>query len=367
MKSTNKAAKNIKKPSWKERNLSSTGSSKLSVADLDRRLTAIEKKPKDGWDKLTALSGVLSAGAGLLGGILIASIGFYATNIYDQRSKESEREQRSRSTIATELQTVEKFLPHLASKDEATKAAAILAITSLGNHELATKLAQVFDSPGTRSALSAISASRTVDVQTREKAQLALTELYQRYKNSIAYVVVIGKLDSGDDRYTTGTAIVVSFSGYLLTASHLLEGFVPNQMRIKVSIGQKGGPSREASVVKMDESVDVALLKLSGGEALTPAPLAKAGGSAPTPLEQVTVLGFNEATESVTASGGHFVGVEANGSRYVLDTLLGPAASGSPVFNSYGEVIAIVVAGSMGQTFAIPIQHASGLLSLAGK
>ena len=56
-------------------------------------------KLKDLWDKLGTVSGFTS-------GVIVAVIGFYATNIYD-------REQKARSAKVTELQAVEKLIPHL--------------------------------------------------------------------------------------------------------------------------------------------------------------------------------------------------------------------------------------------------------------
>jgi hypothetical protein len=127
-------------------------------------------KQKDIWDKLGALSGIVS-------GILVALIGFYATYIYDQRSRDAEESQRNRSTIATELQTVEKFLPHLASDNEKEKEAAILAVSSLGNTELAAKLATLFGGAGANAALTSIAASSVSGSKDRLVAQTALTDL----------------------------------------------------------------------------------------------------------------------------------------------------------------------------------------------
>lgn len=90
------------------------------LRDLDARVSKLEvdiqHPKKDGWDKLGAVSGLAS-------GILVALIGFYATNIYDTRSKEVEEADRKRNIVANELQTVEKFFPHLELKDETLGAA----------------------------------------------------------------------------------------------------------------------------------------------------------------------------------------------------------------------------------------------------
>jgi hypothetical protein len=119
------------------------------IANLEVRLKKIEDKlerpPKDIWDKFNALSGILS-------GVLVAVIGFYATQVYDRRSKEAERSEKERNVAALELQTIEKFFPHLVSNDETEKQAAIEAISSLTNVQVAIRIAGYFRGPGARAA-----------------------------------------------------------------------------------------------------------------------------------------------------------------------------------------------------------------------
>jgi hypothetical protein len=84
----------------------------LRQREADARVKALEdKKPKDLWDKISAVSGIVA-------GVIVAAIGFYATQVYDQRSRTAEQLDRGRGVIATELHTVEKFFPHLASTNE---------------------------------------------------------------------------------------------------------------------------------------------------------------------------------------------------------------------------------------------------------
>src|SRR5207302_990706 len=86
-----------------------------SLDELDARLErleiAAETRGKDFWDKLGTLSGLVT-------GVLVAVIGFYATEVYDQRSRATERQDRERNVVAVELQTVERFFPHLVSQND---------------------------------------------------------------------------------------------------------------------------------------------------------------------------------------------------------------------------------------------------------
>jgi hypothetical protein len=96
-----------------------------------------KKSTKDIWDKIAAVAPIVS-------GMLIFVMGGWFTYTYNQQQLHLQ-----------EIQTIEKFIPHLMGNDQ-SKRAAILAISSLTNAELATKFAQIFSSPGTVSALQSL-------------------------------------------------------------------------------------------------------------------------------------------------------------------------------------------------------------------
>ena len=66
-----------------------------ALTELEKRVKALEEKPKDTQDKLYALSGIV-------GGVGVNVIGFYATQVYDQRSRTTEQLDRERGVIATQ-------------------------------------------------------------------------------------------------------------------------------------------------------------------------------------------------------------------------------------------------------------------------
>ncbi len=106
---------------------------------LLERLERAEFMPrgKDRWDRLAAIAPIVSA-------TIIALGGAWFTAIYNQQQLKLQ-----------EIQTIEKFFPHLTG-DEKSKRAAILAISSLGDAKLASKVAGIFASEGTVSALEQI-------------------------------------------------------------------------------------------------------------------------------------------------------------------------------------------------------------------
>jgi hypothetical protein len=127
---------------------------------------ASRKQPKkDFWDILGAVAPIIAAG-------VIALTGTYFTWTYNQQQLKVQ-----------EIQTIEKFIPHLLG-DEKSKRAAILAISSLGDDKLASRMASIFASPGTASALESIaknSKGTDTDVVTNAlyKTLDALAQSYQ--------------------------------------------------------------------------------------------------------------------------------------------------------------------------------------------
>ncbi len=114
-----------------------------SMSDsLTRDRSDSDKPVKDAWDKLGAVAPIIS-------GMLIFVMGGWFTYTFNQQQLRLQ-----------EIQTIEKFIPHLMGNDQ-SKRAAILAISSLTNAELATKFAQIFSSPGTVSALQSLAENGT--------------------------------------------------------------------------------------------------------------------------------------------------------------------------------------------------------------
>lgn len=116
-------------------------------------------RKKDFWDKLSAVGP-------LIAGLIISGIGSWFTYTYNQRQIRLQ-----------EVQTVEKFIPHLLG-DQESKELAILAISSLGNTRLATELAVRYPSSGTAAALESLSA--TGDTTAQQLADEAISMLQER-------------------------------------------------------------------------------------------------------------------------------------------------------------------------------------------
>lgn len=326
--------------------------------EIEQRLAKLETeksepKSKDLWDKIGVFSGLMS-------GLIVAAIGFYATYVYDERSKETEKEQKARSTIATELQTVEKFIPHLASKDEQTKEAAILAISSLGNTELAAKMAKLFGGAGARSALTAIASSSPSNSKAKEVAQNALEDIYRQWRGSLLKINTIS--DDLPERSIEATGFVISRAGYVLTVGYAFPGEFAGNRKIQLRPDNSSFPL-SATLVKKD--TEFALLKIDDAREYQPLPIRKTGETKMS--DRINILGFSSAAQSLLLTAGTIVG-SGPGGQIAVDALATPGMGGAPVFDSQGEVVAILKGGLLNTSigYAIPIQHARPLLSIAG-
>jgi len=108
-----------------------------SVATTSSENNAARPIVKDNWDKIAAVAPIIS-------GMLIFLMGGYFTYAFNQQQLRLQ-----------EIQTIEKFIPHLMGSEQSKKAA-ILAMSQLTNPELAGKFANIFASTGTVSALQSM-------------------------------------------------------------------------------------------------------------------------------------------------------------------------------------------------------------------
>lgn len=171
----------------------------------------------------------------------------------------------------------------------------------------------------------------------------------------------------------TGTGVIISSDGQILTNNHVVEGAGSNDT---VTVTFQDGSTAEANVVGTDPLTDLAVIKADGVTDLTPAQL---GNSADLAVgEQVVAIGSPLGLEGTVTTGivsalhrPVMAGDSANGSSSVIDAIqtdapINPGNSGGPLVNMAGQVIGInssiattgQSAGSIGLGFAIPINQA---------
>ncbi len=167
----------------------------------------------------------------------------------------------------------------------------------------------------------------------------------------------------------TGSGILVSRDGYVLTNNHVIED--ADRIQVKLSDGRV----YEAELVGSEPASDIAVIRiLNPPENLTPAPL---GDSSSLRVGDLVIAIGNPFGLDRTATVGIVSSLNRsvrNEEGYILEGLIqtdasiNPGNSGGPLVNSKGEVIGINTAilttsgGSIGIGFAIPINKAKRIM-----
>jgi S1-C subfamily serine protease len=118
-------------------------------------------------------------------------------------------------------------------------------------------------------------------------------------------------------------------------------------------------------LISVEKELDLALIKLQGTAPFAPTKLSRLRAQI---AQTVFILGFPQSSElSLIIGSVSSLKQERGGIGIIAATSSGMA--GSPVFNEFGEVIAMVSGILLSEqqvTIAYPVQLASGLLEQAG-
>lgn len=170
-----------------------------------------------------------------------------------------------------------------------------------------------------------------------------------------------------------GTGIIISKDGYILTNRHVIP-----DTATKVQVVLSDGTAYEdVEVVGRDSLNDIAFLKISGANNLTPAKLGDSAdlqvgsrviaiGNALGQYQTSVTSGIVSALgRPLTASDESGDSSESLENLIQTDAAINPGNSGGPLVNAAGQVVGIntaVASNGQGIGFAIPINDAKGLI-----
>lgn len=184
-------------------------------------------------------------------------------------------------------------------------------------------------------------------------------------------VTVSAKLTQNDNTgESTGTGIIATSDGYIITNSHV----VLNSRSAVVTITTYDGLEYEAVVVGVDRTTDLAVLKTNDHD-FTPAEFGDADELSVG--EWVLAIGnpggarfSSSLTRGVISGLDRKVGkYSEEGMTYIqTDAAINPGNSGGPLVNMYGQVVGInsskiVTEGYEGMGFAIPVSKAQPIIN----
>ena len=171
-----------------------------------------------------------------------------------------------------------------------------------------------------------------------------------------------------------GTGFVVSKDGYIITNAHVVSESGQTASDVTVTFKGSGDQTTDvaATIVGVDETTDVALLKIDPSQAPTLTPVKLGDSSQVAVGEPVVAIGnplgldFSLSTGVVSAVGREIQ--SPNGATISnaiqTDASINPGNSGGPLFDSSGAVIGIneqiasQSGGNEGIGFAVPINTA---------
>ncbi|MEG1990931.1 MAG: trypsin-like peptidase domain-containing protein, partial [Christensenella sp.] len=187
-----------------------------------------------------------------------------------------------------------------------------------------------------------------------EKAQNSIVEITTQMVQTNQFMQQV----SGE---ASGSGIIISEDGYIITNNHVVEGGSAFTVRLK------SGDSYDAKLIGRDPQMDIAVLKVDA-TGLTPVTL---GDSDELVVGDTTVaIGNPLGTLGGTVTNGIVSATNreldlGNGTMNLIQTnaAINPGNSGGGLFNGQGELIGVVVAKSGGTNieglgFAIPINEA---------
>lgn len=203
-----------------------------------------------------------------------------------------------------------------------------------------------------------------------EGTPLSAEEIYTSACHSIVGVTIPGYafnvFGQTGSRAVTGTGIVISEDGYILTNYHVIE--TAYERGVPIMILTYEGEEYEAEIIGIESDSDLAVLKVDK-EGLLPATLGNSdeicvGQTIYTIGNPLGELTYTMTSGIISALGRHITtDVTTFVNMFQVDAAINDGNSGGPVYNACGQVVGVVTAkyslyGMEGLGFAIPINDA---------
>lgn len=196
-------------------------------------------------------------------------------------------------------------------------------------------------------------------------------EIYAKVSPSVVSIQAVN-LTSGEGG--TGSGVIMSADGYIITNNHVVVDENTGVQQDKITVYMSDGTSFPAEVIGLDEQTDLAVLKIApAGTTLTPAEFGDSGSLLVG--EEVYAIGSPGGLELAnTITGGHISALNRDitiddrvMSLIQTDAAINPGNSGGALINKYGQVIGITsaklgISYYEGLGFAIPMDTAKAIV-----
>ena len=214
------------------------------------------------------------------------------------------------------------------------------------------------------SNLPSVNISSPSATSTSANDGLSGEEIYAKVSPSVVSIQAVN-LTSGEGG--TGSGVIMSADGYIITNNHVVVDENTGVQQDKITVYMSDGTSFPTEVIGLDEQTDLAVLKIDpAGTTLTPAEF---GDSNSLQVgEEVYAIGSPGGLELAnTITGGHISALNRDitiddrvMSLIQTDAAINPGNSGGALINKYGQVIGITsaklgISYYEGLGFAIPM------------
>lgn len=177
----------------------------------------------------------------------------------------------------------------------------------------------------------------------------------------------LGMFGSVSESVGTGSGIIISSDGYIVTNNHVIEG--ANTVNVTLNTGAE----YEATIIGADAKTDLAVIKIVPSEELT---VAELGDSSAVEVgERAIAIGnplgmefFGSTTQGIISAINRSIMVENRTMSLIqTDAAINAGNSGGALVNAYGQVIGIntvkiASTNVEGMGFAIPISEAKPII-----
>ena len=181
------------------------------------------------------------------------------------------------------------------------------------------------------------------------QAFASVSEIALKQKDAVVTIFAFGK-----EKDSLGSGFVVSKDGVVVTNYHVAKSCIAEKATCVVKM-ESGAFFPVDAVVAVDEENDLALIKVMGKGL----PIVRLAQQQSGKLgESVVVIGSPKGLET-TVSDGIVSAIRGDGEVLQITAPISPGSSGSPVFNSKGEVIGVAtftVKEGQNLNFAIPVK-----------
>lgn len=173
-------------------------------------------------------------------------------------------------------------------------------------------------------------------------------------------VVTVYVNDKDGKHISTGSGFIIGSNGIIVTNYHVISKFVEGKNTLLVKM-ENGAFFPLTKIVNYDKENDIAVFKVDGKELPT---VNLARSYKPKQGESIVVIGSPLGLET-TVSDGIISSVRGKDGIIQITAPISPGSSGSPVFNSKGEVVGVatfLIEGGQNLNFSIPVRHVEDLL-----